>query len=1253
MVRDLEILDNGMVFDGGRLRHLWYEVVERENGSSFHVFKIVALRELTYVPIEARKDPDVLGKMRTVLRGLYNAKVDFAHVVAGMFDPPLGILQFYGVIGVDEERAGAEEKARVGMMALEATMANFPQSRLEPLDTRKAEWLLDALTSMPHVVAVIGHPDPRAAARGMGRPTPFDGQMDGAVDPEIASQQNEMVMRGMAKLREEFVMVTLASRVPVRDLAVMLEGIAREASIWASRQRGTRAISFGVAIPAILTGMVGDAEGRSYGEARSRSVSDAYGEAEGTAHTTGHSRSQAYTEARSEAVTEGWAHTRGVTRATHWGRAETHGTFQSRAETHGTTRTEGVSLTITGGSSDSMSRGVSATNGSSETHGAARTSSGSITLGHAEGTAQTTGESHSFAKGVNASFHSSAGGGAAFPSSAGVKVGDGVLPAALDARMGFTPSFHVEAGTQVGGELSWTDTSSEATTTSSQDTTSVSAGLAVTESSSHTEFGSTTRSMGRTHTEMRSNALSLSGSIGHTHSVTRSSGSSHAVTTSRGGSIARSSSTTVSHAVTTSRGKALGHFSSTTHSRAVTRAHSEAVTRGEAWSTADTRSFTRSRVHGVTETAGISRGRTLVSSFGGSVGVGLAPSVSISKTFQWEDDAAAILTELFRQQERLLDTMVREGGYLTDVYVMTRTEAGRKAVEALVPQAFHGLQDVVTPVRTRRLTPEEEEHLRLHALAFTPCAAEETIPGVMSGYRFASLLTMEQLAAYASPGMFEEGSALTVQERIPPVAFLPDMPGEVVLGHQVSPETGDLTDAQLRLTQEGMFHTVFAADTGFGKSVAAERLALETTLRWHYRTIVLDFGQGWRKMLNAPGLRGHVDIWQLYPGAVKPLRWNPLQIGRRISPDQQFRAICELFANAGRMGPRQLGFMRRTLRDLYLDHGVFTADRKVLGDPHWNTVRDEAEEEAVNAWRRERGLPERKLVGAHLANLEPLERQALAVHRSKAVDIADWYERLVKLYESIPPRNTTDRTSLEGVLLRLEPLTYGEMGELYGKGEGAIAIEDVALPWGLCVFEGGAELDEYSKAALLSLMAWFLYTDAVRRRRESIGQQVFTRMQIFFEEANKVLCGVDVGATSDDQSGRAQTTQLFQNMWRDGRKYGIFLHPIVQTPSELPAGILSSCNNAFIGQLKRPQDRDVAVAHIARSEKGFVDEHYRRFISRLPVARMLVKLGYSRDIRRMEPMLVEPLKVPALEPSDEEIGRMTWRANPHSQRWQA
>ena len=184
----------------------------------------------------------------------------------------------------------------------------------------------------------------------------------------------------------------------------------------------------------------------------------------------------------------------------------------------------------------------------------------------------------------------------------------------------------------------------------------------------------------------------------------------------------------------------------------------------------------------------------------------------------------------------------------------------------MIPEAFHGTEDVVTGVQARSLSEAEQAYIVLHARAFTPSTRVESIPEVMSGYADSTLLTMLQVAAYTAPGMYEHGTALTVQEETPSFAFYPNMPGDVVLGHQWSSETGELTNVLLRLSPERHFHTAFVGDTGFGKSIAAERLAFETTRQWHYRTIVLDFGQGWRKALDWPGMEDRVDIRQLLSG---------------------------------------------------------------------------------------------------------------------------------------------------------------------------------------------------------------------------------------------------------------------------------------------------------------------------------------------------------------------------------------------------
>jgi hypothetical protein len=187
-------------------------------------------------------------------------------------------------------------------------------------------------------------------------------------------------------------------------------------------------------------------------------------------------------------------------------------------------------------------------------------------------------------------------------------------------------------------------------------------------------------------------------------------------------------------------------------------------------------------------------------------------------------------------------------------------------------------------------------------------------------------------------------------------------------------------------------------------------------------------------------------------------------------------------------------------------------------------------------------------------------------------------------------------------------------------------------------------MDEYAKAALFSLLDTILYLDSVKRRRESLdGARVNSRdfppMQIFFEEANKIISGVSGGAASDHPPLLLVKASFGDHPQPvpDGRKYRVLSHILVQTVSETPDGLLSSCGNLFAYQTKNPKDRDLVLAHIGRSEKGVVNTEYKRYLARIPREYAIVKLGYSTEVNDMEPMLIHPLMIRAREPSDSEI----------------
>jgi hypothetical protein len=220
-----------------------------------------------------------------------------------------------------------------------------------------------------------------------------------------------------------------------------------------------------------------------------------------------------------------------------------------------------------------------------------------------------------------------------------------------------------------------------------------------------------------------------------------------------------------------------------------------------------------------------------------------------------------------------------------------------------------------------------------------------------------------------------------------------------------------------------------------------------------------------------------------------------------------------LFANAGGLGQKQGSYLLNALREVYLKHGVFTADPDVQSHAQWGRVIDPVEAASIGV-----------AVNTPLINLTPDQLQALAVQRSKDVDLADWVATL-KTNLNLMPKSDQNRSSLEGAVVRMERLTQGVIGRRYAKGPGSIAIEDLGLlgpvndQWGVAVLEGGAELDQFSKSVLLGLIAWQLYTDAVTRRRESIGRKL-PALNIFFEEANKIFSGAAVKSSSGDSGKR-------------------------------------------------------------------------------------------------------------------------------------
>lgn len=1105
---DLHILETGAVYtDDGALDYLWYLLED----CGRRVYKAICLNVLTYLPREVREQVTLFEKTRKALKGLHNAKVDVIHLYGHLTG--YSEVQLYGAQAISEQSLEeAVLRARQGLAAVRAVMANFEQSRFAPPDLGLSEAIREAFRTMPMALVVIGHPDPREGAPGMsvGGPDPFRS----ARPAEMGLQQKSYLMRGMSEGGHAYLGVVILSRAgddSRRDIFALQERVAMRLSPIASTEEFQTSIGAGVGLPVILSGNLADGASAGYGSGYAQGTADTIGRATGQAHTESHADSRFWSQ----------SHTKGEM----WGEASTSGSTWSHTVAHTTGIADGVSHV------KSEAWGTADTTGSGTSSGSTWGSAVSVTQG--------------------ASLTENVGGSV------------GLWGTGLDKSYGLTQSIARTEAYSAGGF------------------------------SSSSSFSSHTDS----------------------HSWGMADGTSHTVSTST--TVADSS----------------GGFTSHTTSHATSVADTQTTGGSQTTGYADTTSTAQSVSHSRATSVNFARGQALSTIQGYGLGVGLAPSISFSKTYHGYNRQATMIANPLRQMEQAVETMTVEGAYYTDHYFLCATPEAYMALEALIPQAYHGTEGVWVGVRCRTLSPEEQAYIRKHAFTFTPSNRLEDNPWALEPWKDTTLLKLEQAAAYVAPATFEEGVAITVREQVPPLAFVPDMPGRMVLGHQYSYErsTEKPTGYPLRLAREVMSNWAFCADTRMGKSVAAERLVFELVTQEGFRAVVMDYGAGWTRMLTALPL-DLVDFWSLAPWGARPIRWNILQIGKRISPREQMAATVELLCAAGRMGERQAGFMLQTLEELYIDWGVLTFDDEVQEHDKWGLVQDD-EWGILDRARQERGLPARPRQKTWLRDLSDFELQALAAHRSKKADAREWYNRVSSLAKSI--KDTTSKSALEGVKLRLQHLVKGQVGNMYGAGEDSIAIEDlVPQTGGLTILSGGARMSAYARAALLSLMTYHLYTDSVARREERLEGIEHPPLLIVIEEANKVL-----GGSEDTRKGDGPPIQsdIIPSFFRDAGKYQVYLAAIAQSPASLPAGILSSCNNLVIGQLKNPDDVREVMSALARSPYGFVDVPYAHFIGDLEVGQMIIRLGLARGGRGNFPILYRPLMVQAREPSPSDL----------------
>jgi hypothetical protein len=1101
----MQLVDAGTRFEDKTYCYSWF-LIEQGGQRFYRVAILHELQALTKNDIQEREG--TLGAQWALLVGAHRARVNFLYTTCGIFDPEyLGIVQMYGAAANAPTELEAAHKAVSMIAAVDSALASYPQSRTGVPSDKVIRWYMKFMQESRNILAILGHPDPRTRKR-IG--SALEGGLFDESLNDLSLEQNEILFRGLAQIRESFVFQVNSEHIERGTIAQYLHTISQINSDVSSRRRGTVSASFSLGIPLIVNAAQGFNASLGAGQSHVASESNSQSHGYGNSHVD----SQAHTDSVSQSV--GHAITRGVS----------------------------------AGHTDSQA----VTNSQSHTESQARSSSGSHV------------DSHSDSSGANF----------------GINVGQ-------------NQSDTVSANESVGG----------------------SAGAGIPDLiEAQIQYA---QSQGQAHSEGSSSGINLG--------INKSS--SDGFSDSYAWSQMQGSADTVGQSVM--RGSADSVGSSLAVTDSVVNTHGAADTLGKA----DGVSENWGEGHASGQADGVSRSQSGGQSLAQGISGGVVPGVSIGRSFLTEDHVADRLSELYGMLETQANVGSAEGGFMADVVLVTRTEKGLQSAAALVPPAFHG-SNVARPVMPVLPEPQDRDDLLASTRAFMPLDKANPNGGEFEGLfwqGYATLLLPKQMAAYTAPAILQEGTLKIIAQIPEGMGFYPDMKGQIFLGHQYSPNTGLPTAAPLRLTRERLMHTIFAGNTGFGKTVCAERMALEVARNLNMRVVVLDFGFAWRKLLNVEEIRGRVDIRQLKPG-VRPLRWNPLQIGTYIDAESQMKAFADIFGTVAQLGQKQQQHrLLDCLRQVYLQAGVLVNDPEVRQSPRWGQVKDEEEAALVNTPK-----------DTALGELTPEARQKLAVQRSKRVGLIDLYDQVQATSEKLPRHDQFGKGILDGILWRLRGMTTGEAAALFASNSKAsepIPIEDLGRENNsITIIEGGKFLDAFSKAWLLGWAGWLIYTDMVVRREMSLSKGE-PDLFLVYEEANIIFSGLE-GGDAESRMGPTVSEQQ-ANMFRDARKYGAYFAVVTQSPSLLPPGVVSSCQNLVVNYLSNAKDKDVILAALPRSEKGFHDEPWRRFLSDLQIGMAIGRFPYTESRLEQLPVLFRPLMVSVPDVTDEEIEQILGR----------
>ena len=1022
--------------------------------------------------------------------------------------------------------------------------------------------------------------------------------------------------------------------------------------------------NFSTSVGENISQSFGESVGHSFGESYNESVGDSYNSSIGTSDGTSWGEStglsqgisqnfsenlsvgDSYTESNNESLSHTDSTNASVGQGSSMSTNTSHGTSQNTTDSISANQSSSVTNTQNITKGESSMTGGSRTNTTGVTESDAFATSNTVSKSTSDGTSvnNTSSKSSSFTEGHSYTDGYSSSSSTSSSTNAGVSLfglvsagGSTSSSNSVSESHSSTDSYSATTSSSESTSIGSTHTESTSASTGTTQTHSSATSTSVSESQNYSNTQSqsvsngqsvgTSQSTGQSHSESTGRSDSYGQSIGSTTNVSQGIGSSDSssrgqgqswgqtVNQSQGNSIGQNQNASVGSNVggnsSVSTNDSWGMSSSTSYGQNTSDSYNQSATSSAGKNFGESNGVGQSQSWGTSNglSTGQSLGTTGAISTGTSSSMGLGPSISYAKSYQWLDqEVKNILTLLEFQNMRLMRALQGNGAFFTDIYIATADEKAQAAASILAKSAWQNEEAMICPLQVLNLNKEEQEHLLYHFSAFSADNAKEGIPGRMESYRYSTILLPDEFTAYTHLPRISEGGVFADVNDMPKFA-VPSMKkgdiymGKILSGERWTPELGYETRFDYRLDESELMHGIFTGESRSGKTVAATRFVAELTKVRRKKTgkrlriVALDPKQDWR-ILGKFVEPERFHFYSLGNPEFLPINLNICKVPHNVNPQTWVDGIIEIYCRSYGLLERGKAILAETFYALYSEAGVFE------DSPNWRDFVPERSAKVTMC----------KIYERMMKIKVDLEDPTISGKGRMGNEARDAYTRVL------------DRMQIFGRKFSIESRLFGQetgiaVDELIGKDD-VIVLESYGLETTFKNFIFGCVTSGFFKYAQ-GHEGGFLAPD----QYETV---------LIVEEANEVLTGSDTAGSGGGMMPTLGGQSEFEKILDQSAGLGLFIIAITQKIADMPSSCVANSGLIFAGKISRQDDVTLVIRKIGREER-YDDRDILKWFPRSPIGWFVCRSSRNFDFKDTEPILVhiDPLGVDP--PSNREL----------------